>query len=76
MSTKSELPDGFETRFWKLVLLLNVGPISLSIAVFLVVFRGTSRLVWTSLAVSLAAFIFAGRTYFMMRKQVDKMREE
>lgn len=71
MKTKNDLPDGFETRFWKLVLLLNLGPIALSVAVFLVVFRGTSRFVWASLGVSVAAFVFAARTYIVARKQLE-----
>lgn len=72
---KNDLPEGFETRFWKLVLLLNLGPIALSVAVFLLVFRGTSRLVWASLAVSVAAFVFAGRTYLAARRQLKTYEE-
>jgi len=72
---KNDLPDGFETRFWKLVVLLNLGPIALSVAVFLLFFRGTSRLVWASLAVSLAAFVFAGRTYIVARRQLRTHEE-
>lgn len=71
MRTKNDLPDGFETRFWKLVLLLNLGPIALSVAVLLFVFRGTSRFVWASLAVSVAALVFAARTYLVAREQLE-----
>jgi len=76
MSTKKNLPEGFETRFWKLVLLLNLGPIALAFGVFLAFFRGTSRYVWASLAVSAVAFVFAGRTYLVARRQLEKKHEE
>ena len=68
----ADVPESFEARFWKLVLLLNVGPIALSIAVFLAVFEGVSRLFWTSLSVSFVSFAFAGRTYLVARKELDE----
>lgn len=74
MRTKRNLPEGFETRFWKLVVLLNLGPIALSVAVLLLFFRGTSRFVWASFGVSIAAFFFAGRTYLVARKQLEEDR--
>jgi hypothetical protein len=58
-----ELPEGFEEEFWKLVLLLNVGPIALAVAFYLAVFRGVSRPFWAALVVGAVALGFAARTY-------------
>ncbi|MDZ7688957.1 MAG: hypothetical protein U5J64_09600 [Halobacteriales archaeon] len=73
---RTDLPDGFETRFWKLIILLNIGPIALAFGLLLAFFRGTSRFVWASLAVSAVAFLFAGRTYLIARRQIEKSTEE
>lgn len=70
------VPESFERRFWKLVFLLNVGPIALSLAVFLAFFEGVSRLFWTCLAVSFVSFLFAGRTYLIARKELKAAHEE
>lgn len=77
METRSEdTPEGFETNFWKLVFLLNVGPVAFVIAVLQFVFRGTSNLVWASLAVSVVSFLFAGRTYLAVREQLEDMKTD
>lgn len=73
---KADVPESFEARFWKLVFLLNVGPIALSLAAFLVFFEGVSRLFWTCLAVSFVSFLFAGRTYIVARKELEAAHEE
>ncbi len=73
---KARVPESFERRFWKLVFLLNVGPIALSLAAFLAFFEGVSRLFWTCLAVSFVSFAFAGRTYLVARKELEAAQEE
>ncbi|MCX2819168.1 hypothetical protein EGH25_07355 [Haladaptatus sp. F3-133] len=62
-----KLPEGFERRFWKLVLLLNIGPIGIAVAFYLAVFRGTSDLFWASLAGGAVALGFAAREYTVAR---------
>lgn len=66
------LPEGFERRFWKLVFLLNVGPIALAIAFYLIFFRGTSDLFWAALTVGVVALGFAAREYVAARSALDE----
>ncbi|MFP4188220.1 MAG: hypothetical protein ACLFR5_02285 [Halobacteriales archaeon] len=65
--TDDGLPEGFERRFWKLVFLLNVGPIALAVAFYLFVFRGTSDAFWASLTAGAVALGFAAREYAVAR---------
>jgi hypothetical protein len=64
---RDELPEGFERRFWKLVFLLNVGPIGVAVAFYLAVFRGTSDMFWASLTAGAVALGFAAREYAVAR---------
>jgi len=66
------LPEGFERRFWKLVFLLNVGPVALAVALYLVFFRGTSDAFWASLTVGVVALGFATREYIAARSALDE----
>jgi len=75
-TTGEDIPEGFETNFWKLVFLLNVGPVALVLAVLQFVFRGTSNMVWASLVVSAVSFFFAGRTYLAVREQIEDMKTD
>jgi len=61
------LPEGFERRFWKLVLLLNVGPVALAVAFYLAAFRGTSDAFWGALSAGVVALGFAAREYAAAR---------
>jgi hypothetical protein len=69
------LPEGFGRRFWKLVFLLNVGPVAVAVAFYLVVFRGTSDLFWASLSVGVASLTFAAREYFVARSVLVEANE-
>jgi len=66
----------FKRRFWKLVFLLNIGPIALAVGVSLAVFHGTSRFVWGALAVAAVSLLFAGRTYVRARSALDEAHGE
>lgn len=66
----------FKRRFWKLVFLLNIGPIALAIGIALAVFHGTSRLVWGSLVVAAVSLVFAGRTYVRARSALSEAHGE
>jgi hypothetical protein len=70
-----ELPDGFERRFWKIVFLLNVGPVGLAVAFYLAVFRGTSDVFWASLSVGFVSLVFAAREYVVARSMLADVKD-
>lgn len=73
---EKDLPEGFETRFWKLVLLVNVGSVSLAFGVMYLFFEGWSDVAFGALAVGGVSVLFAVRSYFLTRGMLSEHSQE
>jgi len=67
---RKDLPEGFEEQFWKTVIFLNLGPVSLAFGAMYVFFEGWSDVALAAFAVGGVSLFFATRSYFVAREML------